>query len=158
MGYYDNIFLFIRKKVCCWYSLESASQAASNEYRQHMLLFCFFACFFFFFFFLWRNEENISIYLVEKLAYLLLKPRCIHFIQLCNVMGNLFFNRNNFVKLNIFYESLNFETIEEEPLIDVRHLSRDTAFSTRLHVLQAMTQISLRECEADLSYCLALFG
>ena len=111
-----------------------------------MLLLLFFFVFFFCLFFLWRNEEKISIYLAEKLAYLLRKPRCIHFIQLCNVMGNLFFNRNNFVKLNIFYESLNFETIEEEPLIDVRHLSRDTAFSTRLHVLQAMTQISLREC------------
>ena len=36
----------------------------------------------------------------------------------CHVFSFLF-NRNNFVKLNFFYESLNYETIEEEPLIDV---------------------------------------
>ena len=38
------IFLFLRKNICCGYSLEVPRWGASNEYPQHMLL--------------WRTGEN----------------------------------------------------------------------------------------------------
>ena len=38
-------FLFLRKNICCGYSLEATHRGASNEYPQHM--------------FLWRNKKNI---------------------------------------------------------------------------------------------------
>ena len=44
---------------------------------------------------------------------------------------SFYFNRNNFVKLNFFYESLNYETIEEEPLIDVSNSIWTSRFKSR---------------------------
>ena len=50
------------------------------------------------------------------------------------------FNRNNFVKLNFFYESLNYETIEEEPLIDVSNSTWTSRFKSRAKLFQIVAK------------------
>ena len=43
-----DIFLFLRRTICCGYSLEAPRQSASNEYQQHM--------------FSWRNKKMLCGY------------------------------------------------------------------------------------------------
>ena len=49
--------LFLHKKICCGYSLESPRRGDSNEYQQHM--------------FLLRSDENYPLIIIKYPSYLL---------------------------------------------------------------------------------------
>ena len=66
-------FLFLRKNICCGYSLEAPRGGASNEYPQHI--------------FLRRNKKSINTFCMKKASYLKISSRQESYSFVCGRFG-----------------------------------------------------------------------